>query len=142
PTIEESAFDDVTLEEPVIEEVPTEETPIEEPVTEEVSTEEAPIEEPVIDEIATEEAPIEEPAFVDINSDNNLTDENINYLTKEEDKEVDSSTPNASLKQDIKSVLLYMDQLLGKLPEDKIIEFAKSDEFTTYKKLFKELGLS
>ena len=28
------------------------------------------------------------------------------------------------------------------LPEDKIVEFAKSDEFVTYKKLFNELGLS
>ena len=28
------------------------------------------------------------------------------------------------------------------LPEDKIMEFAQSDEFATYKKLFNELGLS
>ena len=49
---------------------------------------------------------------------------------------------NADLKQDIKSVLLYMDQLLENLPEEKIVEFAKSDEFVTYKKLFSELGLS
>ena len=39
-------------------------------------------------------------------------------------------------------VLLYMDQLLENLPEEKIVEFAKSDEFVTYKKLFSELGLS
>ena len=43
---------------------------------------------------------------------------------------------------EIKSVLLYMDQLLENLPEEKIMEFAKSEEFTTYKKLFSELGLS
>ena len=35
-----------------------------------------------------------------------------------------------------------MDQLLENLPEEKIVEFAKSEEFTTYKKLFSELGLS
>ena len=35
-----------------------------------------------------------------------------------------------------------MDQLLENLPEDKIMEFAKSEQFTTYKKLFNELGLS
>ena len=49
---------------------------------------------------------------------------------------------NSELKRDIKSVLLYMDQLLENLPEDKIMEFAQSDEFATYKKLFNELGLS
>lgn len=46
------------------------------------------------------------------------------------------------LKQEIKSVLSYMDQLLENLPEDKISEFAQSEHFVTYKKLFEELGLS
>ena len=46
------------------------------------------------------------------------------------------------LRQEIKSVLSYMDQLLENLPEEKIAEFAQSDQFTTYKKLFKELGLA
>lgn len=45
------------------------------------------------------------------------------------------------LKQDIKSVLSYMDQLLDNLPEDKIAEFARSEHFELYKKLFTELGL-
>ena len=49
---------------------------------------------------------------------------------------------SAELKNDIRSVLLYMDQLLENLPEDKIVEFAKSEQFTTYKRLFSELGLS
>lgn len=59
-----------------------------------------------------------------------------------EQKETDSSETGTDLRSEIKSVLLYMDQLLENLPEDKIMEFAKSDEFTTYKKLFSELGLS
>lgn len=46
-----------------------------------------------------------------------------------------------SLKKDIKSVLTYMDRLLESLPEDKIEEFARSEHFTVYKKLFEELGL-
>jgi hypothetical protein len=46
-----------------------------------------------------------------------------------------------SLKQELKTVLSYMDQLLESLPEDKIEEFAKSEYFDTYKKLFEELGL-
>ena len=63
------------------------------------------------------------------------------YLTEKDESAKDDDV-NAELKKDIKSVLLYMDQLLENLPEEKIIEFAKSDEFTTYKKLFSELGLS
>lgn len=46
------------------------------------------------------------------------------------------------LKDEIKSVLSYMDQLLESLPEDKIEEFAKSEHFEVYKKLFEELGIS
>lgn len=46
------------------------------------------------------------------------------------------------LKNEIKSVLSYMDQLLESLPEDKIEEFAKSEHFEVYKKLFEELGIS
>jgi hypothetical protein len=44
-------------------------------------------------------------------------------------------------KQELKTVLSYMDQLLESLPEEKIEEFAKSQYFGTYKKLFEELGI-
>ena len=47
-----------------------------------------------------------------------------------------------NLKEEVISVLSYMDQLLENLPEEKITEFAKSEHFATYKKLFDELGLS
>ena len=46
------------------------------------------------------------------------------------------------MKEEIKSVLMYMDQLLESLPEEKIEEFAKSKYFDTYKKLFDDLGIS
>ncbi len=59
-----------------------------------------------------------------------------------EEKASESGTLPDDIKSDIKSVLLYMDQLLENLPEDKIMEFAKSEQFVTYKKLFSELGLS
>ncbi len=48
----------------------------------------------------------------------------------------------ANLKTEIRAVLAYMDQLLESLPESKIEEFAKSEYFDTYKKLFEELGLA
>ncbi len=66
--------------------------------------------------------------------------ESISEETTESNTE-DRTLPD-DIKSDIKSVLLYMDQLLENLPEDKIMEFAKSEQFVTYKKLFSELGLS
>ncbi|MBR5966933.1 MAG: hypothetical protein IK015_12540 [Treponema sp.] len=54
----------------------------------------------------------------------------------------EKTTITKDLKSEIVSVLSYMDQLLENLPEEKITEFAKSEHFVTYKKLFDELGLS
>ncbi|TVQ37175.1 MAG: hypothetical protein EA384_13010 [Spirochaetaceae bacterium] len=45
------------------------------------------------------------------------------------------------LREEIRSVLQYMDQLLESLPEEKIEEFARSEHFEVYKRLFEELGL-
>jgi hypothetical protein len=46
-----------------------------------------------------------------------------------------------NLKNDVKEVLNYMDKLLEELPDEKISEFAKSEHFEVYKRLFTELGL-
>ena len=151
PAAEEAPVEEeVTIEE----EAPAEpeiEVPEEEPVVEETVEEPIVEEEPVIeDETFVEEPVIETAPIADIENDfvsheddnNDLTDSNIDYLTTEETPAEETVDENAELKKDIKSVLLYMDQLLENLPEEKIVEFAKSDEFTTYKKLFSELGLS
>jgi hypothetical protein len=45
------------------------------------------------------------------------------------------------LKQELKTVLSYMDQLLEALPDEKIEEFARSEYYDTYKKLFRDLGI-
>jgi hypothetical protein len=45
-------------------------------------------------------------------------------------------------KQELRTVLSYMDILLESLPEEKIEEFARSEHFEPYKKLFQELGLA
>ncbi len=81
--------------------------------------------------------------------DDTLTDDNLNYLASDEEGMKASalqgnanSTIPGELQKEIKSVLSYMDQLLENLPEDKIAEFAQSEQFETYKKLFKELGLA
>jgi len=45
------------------------------------------------------------------------------------------------VRDDVRAVLAYLDQLLDALPPDKVREFAQSEHFATYKKLFKEFGL-
>ena len=98
------------------------------------------IEDTIVEETAIDRT-ADEVSFAEVdNLDNSLSQSNLEYLSKESSDS--SETVNKDLKQDIKSVLLYMDQLLENLPEEKIVEFAKSDEFVTYKKLFSELGLS
>jgi hypothetical protein len=54
--------------------------------------------------------------------------------------EADTALPD-NLKSELRSVLTYMDQLLESLPEEKIIEFSKSDHFAVYRKLFDDLGV-
>ena len=96
---------------------------------------------PTVNKVLNEDE-TEAASFAEVdNLDNTLSESNLAYLDKESENGI-SDPANADLKQDIKSVLLYMDQLLENLPEEKIVEFAKSDEFVTYKKLFNELGLS
>ena len=73
------------------------------------------------------------------------TQENISEpeeLSSEEPETKENKDISDDLKTEIKSVLSYMDQLLENLPENKIAEFAQSEQFDTYKKLFKELGLA
>ena len=77
----------------------------------------------------------EEPAV--ISGVTSVTEES----TADDDDDSDSFIPD-NMRSEIKAVLSYMDQLLESLPEEKIAEFAKSEEFNTYKKLFKELGLA
>jgi hypothetical protein len=63
---------------------------------------------------------------------------------EEEEQDVLAGDPSipGNIRQELKTVLSYMDQLLESLPEEKIEEFARSEYFDTYKKLFKELGLA
>lgn len=65
-----------------------------------------------------------------------------NDTSSSEETDAPAEAIPEELKEEIKTVLSYMDQLLENLPEEKIEEFARSEQFSTYKKLFKELGLS
>lgn len=117
-------------------EVESEAEPEVEDSLEEPLTEETAIDEPVMDELA-EETIEEEPAFETAAAEPTIVEEPAVDVQVTSNEEIPGD-----LKSEIKSVLSYMDQLLENLPEDKISEFAQSEHFVTYKKLFQELGLS
>jgi hypothetical protein len=59
-----------------------------------------------------------------------------------EPAEPSDKTLPSDFRKELKSVLQYMDHLLESLPESKIEEFAQSEYYETYKKVFEELGLA
>jgi hypothetical protein len=102
-------------------------------------------------EVGAADAPV---SFDDELDENAFAEEGLDNISADEPSEAAGETADAEaveaagkldipsgLKSELKTVLSYMDQLLESLPEDKIEEFAKSEYFDTYKKLFKELGL-
>ena len=107
-----------------------------------------------IEDVATTESDIitEEEIVEPETDEDNIVQDNIeeqNLSAEEEVTQVvekpvatNTTSPTSKIQDDIKSVLVYMDQLLENLPEEKIEEFAKSEHFDTYKKLFSELGIS
>ena len=160
PAFEEPATEDTICEEPAMDETVSEDTVIEEPIADEPAIEETVVQE-TQNPIDYEEAKQIQDGYInDITNEDDsisetLSNENMDYLSEDKDilsAEIDttenSQTESSAtdlphnLKSEVKSVLLYMDQLLENLPEEKIVEFAKSDHFATYKKLFNELGLA
>lgn len=85
----------------------------------------------------------EEPDIKQISISSEEEDEIYNSLKSEmktrEVEETDKKTEE--LKSNVKNVLSYLDQLLDALPEEKIKEFAESDTFELYRKLFEELNI-
>ena len=125
------------------------------------TTAEAEIKEEIIEEPFIAEVPAIEPdAGEPIEELDTITEDAIPELESETENENAPEEPKQEtllqaaskkretisipleLKNEIKSVLSYMDQLLEALPEKKIEEFAKSEYFETYKHLFEELGIS
>ena len=119
----------------------------EEPVIEETSVDleqEEKSEEPVFDifdNADTTEAPSE------TISDEIIIEETMPSVSEESEVKITEKTENqkplsSDLMQDVKSLLVYMDQLLEDLPEEKIEEFANSDKFVLFKNVFEKLGLN
>ena len=111
-----------------------------------------------LDELYPQDPPIKDTLTLDnlnyLEKDENLND----FINSEEDEsavilpeseitipaenEKSAESLPKDLTNDIKAVLSYMDQLLENLPDEKISEFAQSEQFILYKKLFTELGLA
>lgn len=72
-------------------------------------------------------------------------DEQYEGLKKEMQEKTDievGTVTTEALKTNVKSILTYLDKLLAALPESKIKEFAESDAFEMYKKLFEDLDIN
>jgi hypothetical protein len=95
----------------------------------------------MIDDIPAEEPIIEEPV-IDKETPVSSSEDGfeIDFPVAEDDETAQDGGEN-KFKNEIRVVLAYMDQLLESLPEEKIEEFARSDKFEIYKKVFKDLGL-
>ena len=105
---------------------------------EDVATTESDI---ITEEEIVEPETVEDNIIQDEIDEPNSTEEEVTQVVKEH-VVTSTTSPTSKIQDDIKSVLVYMDQLLENLPEEKIEEFAKSEHFDTYKKLFSELGIS
>jgi len=104
------------------------------------------LEEPILEELPEVEAagvPEEEqvPDLELETEDLEVADLEAPQVSLSEADEAGTDNLSEDLQTDIKSVLSYLDQLLGALPNDKIEEFAQSEYFGIYKRLFEELGL-
>ncbi|MDR2742636.1 MAG: hypothetical protein LBB98_10865 [Treponema sp.] len=124
----EDALDENSISpELVIGEIEAEEIPAEE--------ESSPLEVEFEEEIAEGET-------IGISLSSDVEEKISEELSSAVNEAVDVSAIPSGFKNELRSVLSYMDQLLESLPEEKIEEFAKSEHFNTYKKLFEELGLA
>jgi hypothetical protein len=152
PELETIDFDDEKLEEPELTEFNIDLTGMETgfPAEQDIAVSE----QPAVEELAVPEEPnapeIEEFATTDTLSAQELAAIGGNVAPEAPVAGESDGTETAQatatlpveLKDEIKSVLSYMDQLLESLPEEKIEEFARSEHFEVYKKLFEELGIS
>jgi len=152
PELETIDFEDEKLEEPELTEFNIDLTGMENgfPAEQEIAVSEPP----AVEELAVPEETsvpvVEEFATTDTLSAQELAAVGGNVapeaLAAEESESPETAQATATLpvelKDEIKSVLSYMDQLLESLPEEKIEEFARSEHFEVYKKLFEELGIS
>lgn len=145
-TEEEPLPAEVTVEEtlPRFEDLEEISTPVQEESFEEVIPEGFVVESEEAEPIELAQAPVEEEVLEEIEEVAPSVQEEVSPKIEQNSTPESTNKPAVSpdLTQEIRAVLSYMDQLLESLPEEKIEEFAKSEYFETYKKLFEELGLA
>ncbi len=93
-----------------------------------------------VDLDSLEEMAVEEDQDLPVHPEDSFTNELNDKVEEIRDAALKGNIPD-ELKDEIKDILLYMDQLLESLPDDKIQEFARSEHFEVYKKIFEELGI-
>lgn len=147
-TVLDEAMDeaDLSIEEPFVAQAPDFSAFDDVPAEEEVTISEAFTDDRTVFEQASEETDdfveiVDEPGREDLLDDISIAPESAAEKTAPIGPSAVAAMP-LELKDEIKSVLSYMDQLLESLPEEKIEEFAKSEHFEVYKRLFEELGIS
>ena len=121
------------LQELKMEEVSNKNEYIEEKVEEEINETEQ--EDFFKEKVVVEEKELEEVVGIGEEKSSEVKEER-----KPEEKTLDERYKEVNI-DDIKKVLSYLDSLFGYLPEDKIKEFAKSEYYEVYNKLFDELGI-
>lgn len=93
--------------------------------------------------VVSEEVEVKEETSMEVFEE--VSDVGFSEITTKEERisKVESAIDELSEeeKEDIKKVLLYLDKLLENLPEDKIKEFAQSEYYDIYVKLFDKLNL-
>ncbi|MDR3122608.1 MAG: hypothetical protein LBU16_02365 [Treponema sp.] len=112
-----------------------------------------PVQQNVPDNVIAEES-FESVSFDDEETNEVIADEDLEQSLPESMKiELENLSPldfpaledeeevTPAITMELKDVLIYMDKLLESLPEEKINEFAQSEHYATYKKLFEELGI-
>lgn len=136
----EATIDDVAIEEPELETIDFDEEKLEEPKLDEFNIDLSGVEDDFSAPVADAPFAAIEPETIEVAEEAAAP---AVFAPAEEipDAPATKALP-LELKDEIKSVLSYMDQLLESLPEDKIEEFARSEHFEVYKKLFEELGIS
>jgi hypothetical protein len=141
PSVDFQSEEEISVS-PEVFDLDEEETAVSETVPDEADDELALIPEAFTGDISEDQIPLEEsPDEETILEDDIFSQDEIPEPKAKAIPSEDTSDIPVHLKQELKAVLSYMDKLLESLPDEKIEEFARSDYFDTYKKLFSELGL-
>ena len=158
-SLDDISSGDIPLDDVTSDELTSEDLSIDETSLEEISLDDISLDDSSLEELNIDDAVIDDSALEELQIDDSVLEELPDELSMDEVEVLEDESPapvNAAketpqeaknyalptnLKHELKTVLSYLDHLLNELPDDKIAEFARSEHYDTYKKLFKDLGL-